>query len=226
MIFVGELRPGRRVPELALVESTGVSRTPLRLAMERLEHEGLLERRASGGFIVREFTLAEIHDAIELRGMLEGTAARLAAERHGDTEELEPLRAIQRDLDRVVRHKTPKLPEFERYIALHDRFHRHLLELARNPLLTRLLQQVVALPFASPSAFVLAQSHDPECHQIMTVGQEHHRAIVEAIAHREGARAESVAREHARLALRSLDVVSRDYRAWQKVPGGAMIRLA
>jgi GntR family transcriptional regulator of vanillate catabolism len=226
LILIGELRPGRRVPELALVSAIGVSRTPLRLAMERLEHEGLLERRQGGGFIVREFTLAEIQDAIDLRGMLEGTAARLAAERHGDVRELDGLREVVRRLDAVVRHRVPKLAEFEQYIELNDRFHRLLLDLARNPLLRRLIDQVVALPFASPSAFVLAQASDPGCHQIMVVGQEHHRAIAEAIERREGARAESVAREHARLAIRSLDVASRDYRAWQKVPGGMLIRLA
>jgi GntR family transcriptional regulator of vanillate catabolism len=226
LILVGELRPGRRVPELRLVSAIGVSRTPLRLAMERLEHEGLLERRSTGGFTVREFTLADIHDAIDLRGTLEGTAARLAAERLGGREDLAALRDVAQQLEAVVRVRAPRLPEFERYIALNDRFHRSLLTLAKNRLLARLMAQVVALPFASPSAFVLAQASDPECHQIMLVGQEHHRAILEAIEHREGARAESVAREHARLALRSLDVASRDYAAWQKVPGGTLIKLA
>jgi GntR family transcriptional regulator of vanillate catabolism len=225
LILVGELRPGRRVPELRLVSAIGVSRTPLRLAMERLEHEGLLERRATGGFTVREFTLAEIQDAIDLRGTLEGSAARLAAERFGDRSDLDDLREIVRRLDLVVRTRVPKLPEFERYIDLNDRFHRALLDLAKSRMLVRLMAQVVALPFASPSAFVLAQASDPGCHQIMLVGQDHHRAILEAIEHREGARAESLAREHARLALRSLDVASRDYLAWQKVPGGGLIRL-
>ncbi len=57
-----------------------------------LEHEGLLETLPGGGFVVREFTRTDIDDAIELRGVLEGTAARLAAERLDSEEELEPLR--------------------------------------------------------------------------------------------------------------------------------------
>jgi GntR family transcriptional regulator, vanillate catabolism transcriptional regulator len=226
MILLGELRPGRRVPELGLVSSAGVSRTPLRLAMERLEHEGLLERRSGGGFVVREFTLAEIHDAIELRGTLEGMAARLAAERFGEGRELDVLRGIVRRLDVVVRRRSPRLPDFERYIALNDRFHRALLDGARSHMLGRLMAQVIALPFASPSAFVMAQAAEPGCHEIMVIGQEHHRTILDAIERREGTRAEALAREHARLALRSLDIASRDYRAWQTVPGGALIRLA
>src|SRR5947207_2258604 len=78
--------------ELPLVARLGMSRTPIRLALERLAHIGLLEAAATGGFTVREFTLAEVRDAIEVRGVLEGTAARLAAERLLDSLELEPVR--------------------------------------------------------------------------------------------------------------------------------------
>src|SRR5215472_13995662 len=77
----GEFHPGERLSELPLVARLGVSRTPIRLALERLAHEGLLEASRSGGFIVREFTVDAVWDAIEVRGVLEGTAARLAAER-------------------------------------------------------------------------------------------------------------------------------------------------
>src|SRR4051794_31806763 len=76
LILDGELPPGVRVAEIPLSERIGVSRTPLRLALARLEHEGLLTSLSSGGFIVRQFTREEIADAIELRGVLEGTAAR------------------------------------------------------------------------------------------------------------------------------------------------------
>ena len=62
------------------MERLGVC-TPVRLALATLEHEGLVEVRDGGGYSVREFTRRDIDDAIELRGVLEGTAARLAAER-------------------------------------------------------------------------------------------------------------------------------------------------
>src|SRR5690349_24794897 len=78
MLLKGEVRPGERLSELALVERLGVSRTPIRLAFDRLAHEGLVEASPSGGFVVREFTIADIWDAIDMRGVLEGTAARLA----------------------------------------------------------------------------------------------------------------------------------------------------
>jgi len=84
LILNGEFAPGRRVSEAPLSGRLGVSRTPLRLALERLAHEGLLEPYPTGGFIVRRFTLDDVWDGIEVRGLLEGAAARLAAERLRD----------------------------------------------------------------------------------------------------------------------------------------------
>src|ERR1700683_1461721 len=91
LILSGEFGPGERMSELPLVERLGVSRTPLRLALGALEHEGLLREVAGGGYVVREFTEADIRDAIELRGVLEGTAARFAVERGAPRRELRAL---------------------------------------------------------------------------------------------------------------------------------------
>src|SRR5438552_17205571 len=84
MLRRGEIARGERISELPLVARLGMSRTPIRLALERLAHVGLLEATTTVGFTVREFTVAEVRDAIEVRGVLEGTAARLAAERLAD----------------------------------------------------------------------------------------------------------------------------------------------
>src|SRR3954462_10129327 len=81
MLLRGDFRPGERLTELSLVPRLKASRTPVRLALDRLANEGLLEALATTGFRVRAFALDDIWDAIELRGVLEGTAARLAAER-------------------------------------------------------------------------------------------------------------------------------------------------
>ena len=80
MILAGELPGGSRIAELAIVEKLGVSRTPIRAALMRLEQEGLLETLPNGGFAVRTFSEREVADAIELRGTVEGLAARLAAQ--------------------------------------------------------------------------------------------------------------------------------------------------
>jgi GntR family transcriptional regulator of vanillate catabolism len=75
LVLTGEFGPGKRISEAPLTVRLGVSRTPIRLALERLAHEGLLEPYPTGGFIVRKFTLNDIWDVIEIRGMLEGGAA-------------------------------------------------------------------------------------------------------------------------------------------------------
>src|SRR6478672_10553781 len=99
MLLAGEFDPGDRISEHPLASRIGVSRTPIRLALERLAHEGLLEPYPTGGFIVRKFTLQDIWDGIEVRALFEGGAARLAAERLVSERDVDGLRKIQRDMD-------------------------------------------------------------------------------------------------------------------------------
>jgi GntR family transcriptional regulator of vanillate catabolism len=223
MILTGALPPGQRVAELKVVDAVGVSRTPLRLAMEKLEHEGLLARRPSGGFTVREFTLRDVQQAIELRGSLEGTACRFAAEAR-EERGLATLRRIVAALDDVLRVSGPTVEVFNRYVELNEQFHDAIVDLAGNPQLKRLIDQVRGLPFGSPSAFVQTQATSPESFRILLVAQEHHRTIAQAIADGDGARAESLAREHARLALRNLDAAVRDVETFRRMPGGILVK--
>jgi GntR family transcriptional regulator of vanillate catabolism len=88
VLLRGEFRPGERIREIQLSQRLQVSRTPLRLVLGRLEDEGLVVARPTGGFVASEFSLKDIHDGIEIRGVLEGTAAKLAAERITRPEEL------------------------------------------------------------------------------------------------------------------------------------------
>ena len=103
LIFNGHFTPGERMSELPLVELLGVSRTPVRLALAELEHEGLLRTLPGGGYVVREFTQGDVRDAIELRGVLEGTAARFAAERGVSARDLTALRATNETIKKLVR---------------------------------------------------------------------------------------------------------------------------
>jgi GntR family transcriptional regulator, vanillate catabolism transcriptional regulator len=63
---------------------------------------------------------------------------------------------------------------------------------------------VVRLPFASPSAFVVVQANSPQARDMLVVAQDQHRQVLDAIQVREGSRAESIMREHARIARRNL----------------------
>jgi GntR family transcriptional regulator of vanillate catabolism len=224
LLLDGAFPPGTRMAELPLVERLGVSRTPLRDALSALAYEGLLELLPGGGYAVRSFTQADIADAIELRGVLEGTVARRAAERRVEPAELAALDAINGELDDVVHREG--FATFERYLALNERFHAELRRLAVSPVLERALAQVMALPFASPNAFVLAEAELPESREILVIAQHQHREITRAIARGEGTRAEGLGREHARLARRNLEIVLEHREVLAGLPGASLLRLA
>lgn len=223
LILSGELSPGERLSEPSVAERLGASRTPVRAALARLAEEGLVEAIPSGGFAVKSFAEEEIQDAIELRGTLEGHAARLAAERGAPSAVIAEMKRLIARLDEATAPPV-NLVSFTDYVALNAHFHEILAEAAGSAVLARQIGRVVALPFASPSGFVLAQAALPEAQRILTVAQEQHRAVVEAIERREGGRAEALMREHARLARRNLEMVLRDHDSLRLVPGGALIR--
>src|SRR5580700_10626202 len=189
MLLRGDFQPGERISELPMVARLGVSRTPIRLALDRLAHEGLLEPSPSGGFVVRSFALSDIWDAIEMRGVLEGTAARLAAERLTHERELTEIRGCMSEMDAYL-GPVPNIDSFARYLDLNDAFHAAVVDLAKSPMLRRTLDQVMLLPFAQPSSVVFARSKMPGAAELFAIGQEHHRVILDAIARRQGARAE------------------------------------
>ena len=136
-ILTGRLRPGERISELQAVETTGASRTPVRMALVRLEEEGLLEAIPSGGFMVKAFSERDILDSIELRGTLEGLAARFAAERGASVRSLEPLKQAMGDIDQLVRQDPVSEEAFSAYVTLNARFHALLTELSASAPLIR-----------------------------------------------------------------------------------------
>jgi GntR family transcriptional regulator, vanillate catabolism transcriptional regulator len=223
LILEGELEPGRRISEIPLSQRLGVSRTPLRLALAELEHEGLLVR-AGGGFAVRSFTLDDVADAIDVRGALEGVAARMAAERLESSRELEALYGCVAQLDTVVRPGRA-IVDFERYVELNERFHDLLVSLARSEVLRDAVDRAAATPFASPSAFVRVQAELPASHDILHEAQAQHHRILEAIETRDGPRADALAREHAMLARDNLHLAMESQAALKSVPGAALIRV-
>jgi GntR family transcriptional regulator of vanillate catabolism len=199
-ILQGQFSPSERLTELGLASRLNASRTPVRLALERLANEGLLDAVPSGGFRVRSFSLADIRDAIEIRGVLEGTAARFAAERLAGPEELVQLKELRSE---AIMEMPVTLQGFAQYLEANKKFHRELWRLAKSPSLFRELEHACKIPFAAPEALVFGIA-DLEQSKA-SVGAEQHRAIVEAIENREGARAEALAREHSRISRSNLE---------------------
>jgi GntR family transcriptional regulator of vanillate catabolism len=223
LILGGVLQPGERISELSVAARTGISRTPIRAALQRLGEEGLVETIPSGGFAVRSFSQQDVFDAIEIRGVLEGLAARLAAER-GPVARLALLQECLGELDQLVEAAIATEEGFPAYISANARLHALIIDLAESPALKRQIDRAAALPFASPSGFVMAPAGMPEAQRILLVAQDQHRCVVEAIANRQGARAEAIMQEHARLAARNLRLALRHEPALQRVPGGTLIR--
>ncbi len=204
MIFAGELVAGARLTELAMVERLGVSRTPIRAALMRLEQEGLLQHYPSGGYAVRTFSEADVADAIELRGMVEGLAVRMAAERGAPAEVMQRAHACLNQIDVLLRTATLNDEAFSNYVALNRQFHALLGALSGSTVMQRELERVGSMPFASPSGFVVVQANSPKARDMLIVAQDQHQQVLDAIARREGARAEAIMREHSRLAQRNL----------------------
>jgi len=224
LIVGGELKPGSRIAELTLVDLLGASRTPIRMALVRLQEEGLLEALPNGGFAVKDFSEADIHDAIELRGTLEGLAARLAAERGISSVLLADARDCLLRIDELLAQ--PELTEdsFNGYVEQNGRFHALLAEMAGSDLVARQLERAKTLPFASPNGFVMARSTGPDARDILVVAQEQHRAVIESIVQREGTRAEALMREHARIAHQNLRQALQSHQTLQRLPGASLIR--
>ena len=225
MLVQGRFSPGERLREVPLAAELKVSRIPLHLALERLAYEGFLHLRSTRGFVVQGFSTEDIRDAIELRGLLEGAAARLATARWQNLRDLEPLRESSREIVSLVRRRKLTIEAFSRYIELNAQFHRGLLDLSRSRMLRRAVEQACSLPFASPSAFLNRQHVSPELKELFVIAADQHVLIVDAIADRDGMRAEFLTREHARVARRNLDDVLKNRESVQHLTAAGLIHL-
>jgi GntR family transcriptional regulator, vanillate catabolism transcriptional regulator len=198
-ILTGKLAPGERVVELKFTEQLEVSRTPLRLALGELEREGLLERLPTRGFRVRSFTMDRIADAVDVRGTLEGMAARLVAERGADADllaELEQCLATgQRLIDEAVAASQPI--EAHAWSEMNLRFHQLLVRGSGNSAIEPVVAFLSRTPMAGAGALTL-QGVIPELETaFIQRAQNDHVDVVDAIRQGAGARAEAIMREHA-----------------------------
>lgn len=222
-IVNGALAGGTRLYEVSLAEDLEISRTPVREALSRLAEEGLLERLPNGGFAVRRFGLGDVVDSIEIRGVMEGMCARLAAERGVSPLRMDEIRAVVREMDECFDAEGEGV-DFDRYAELNAQFHLLLSGLAESPMVAREVQRAASLPFASPSAFVPNHAQFQAFQRSLRAAQDQHKAILDAIANREGARAEAISREHARIARGNLEYIfTKDPEILGRMPGLGLI---
>lgn len=225
-VLRGHFAAGERLSEVEVAEYLGVSRTPIRAAMQRLAEEGLLETVLPSGYLVRVFSQQDIADAIEVRGTIEALAARMAAERGVSRIVLQQMRDCVGRLDLVVDGDLPDVERLEQYAVHNARLHDLILEASGSGIVQRALLRVSSLPFASPNAFVIAQAQQPGSLGIMKLAQMQHHDIVDAIEARAGARVEALVKEHSRIAQKNLELALRDADALGQVVGAPLIRRA
>jgi GntR family transcriptional regulator, vanillate catabolism transcriptional regulator len=183
--------------KLPLAKRLGVSRTPLRLALGEIEKQGLLERLPTRGFKVREFPMEQVAHAIDVRGVLEGMAARIVTERGLDAAtqgELEQCLAEGRELTDIP---PGGVIDPMRWAAMNARFHWAIVRAARNPALTSALEHNERIPMAAAAAITFNSAVQEMAYPLLCRAQEDHVSILQALTRREGARAEALLREHA-----------------------------
>jgi GntR family transcriptional regulator of vanillate catabolism len=224
MTLAGDLAGGSRIAELAIVEVLGVSRTPIRAALMRLEQEGLLQALPNGGYAVKTFSERDVSEAIELRGTIEGLSARLAAERGAAPALLAEARECLAQVDLLLARPALDDQGFAHYVTLNERFHGLLSAMSGSSVIARELERVAGLPFASASGFVVVQADSPQARDMLIVAQHQHRQVLEAIEQREGSRAEALMREHSRIAQRNMmEAVRSPHPRARPVPGMRLI---
>jgi DNA-binding GntR family transcriptional regulator len=183
MIVRGEITPGKRMIESEIAESMGISRTPVREAVHKLEAEGLLNPLPKGGYVVRGLDISDIEETFEIRSILESFASYLAAHRHSNRE-IVPLEE--------------KMEEFQGYLDKHDldeltrintEFHELLYALSRSPRLVKMIHNLRDEIYFLRK--IILHSVD-----MAHLSNKDHREIIKAIKKREAKKVEMLVRDH------------------------------
>lgn len=199
-IMSGVYAPGERLLEVQLARDLNVSRTPIRLAFEELTEDGLLERLPTRGFKVRAFNSDDLEQAIDVRGTLEGMAARIVAERGADENCARMLQECLDAGDALLEEAIAAGRQIDarKWMAINAKFHRALIDGAGNRTLEGAIAYASKIPLASATALSV-QGFEPHLEfTFIERAHQDHYDVVTAIRNREAIRAEFIMREHAR----------------------------
>ncbi len=187
-ILKGRWKGGAHLTEQVLVDLIGVSRTPIRDALRRLESEGLVKISPNTGARVTRWDEIEIDHIFDLRVLLEGHAAALAAEAIS-TERLQQMSSLCDQMESIVNtNETTNLPHVA---TLNDQFHGHILTASGNARLALMVEQVTNMPLVLRTY----AHYDPDS---LTRSMQHHREIVTALTHRDRIWASALVKAHIR----------------------------
>ncbi len=190
MILSGTLAPGAQLSEEALAEHCGVSRTPVRDALRRLESELFIRRSESQRSFVAEWSLDDLEDAFELRAILEGMAARRAAERILPPQ-LEQLKTHNR---RIFEAISANEPDVTRFLEHNRLFHAIILDAAGSSRLASVLGLLIEQPVVWRTAQNYGRDNLQRSHH-------EHEELLAAFARGDGSWAAAIMTGHIRRAF-------------------------
>lgn len=206
-ILDGHYSAGERMAEIPVAQALGVSRTPVRLAFRTLEQEGLLQKVGKRALAVRRFSPADVQCAIEVRGVLEGLAARMLAERGLDTETRATLLDCLRQGEAIIAVERLSEAGIGAWSEVNARFHAAIVDADERRVIADAIARNNHLPFASADSIIIDRSDLARAHQRLRIAQLHHRLVFNALESGEVARVEMLMREHAQIGLRYDDLL-------------------
>lgn len=136
-----DIAPGARLVESRMAQMLGISRTPLREALHKLEREDWIEKISSGGFKVMALTREDIEETFGIRAVLEAYAARLAAQKHRPADLVPLERVMKKFQDCLEKKQTARLPD------INTEFHDLLYAMSDSPRLIKMINQLRAQIF-------------------------------------------------------------------------------
>lgn len=183
-ILQGTMKPGERVSEPDLAERFGISRTPIREAFRQLESEGYLQVVPRKGAVVASLSERDIEEFYAIKIILEGFAARMAAEKLTE-KDIERLEAINKRLESIKEEGDVK-----KFFRVHNEFHEVFIKAAGNEKLYDMINQLV-MKF---SRLRLASLSQPGR---MEISVEEHRNMIKAFRNHDGKKADNLVRHAA-----------------------------
>lgn len=198
-VLSGEYPAGSRLREEELAEAVGVSRTPVREALRRLDAEGVVEFVPNRGAQVAVWSRQDLEEIFSLRALLEGYGARLAASKM-EPAELDELAALADQMETIARRGIEG--HYDQMALLNGRFHRLVLEAARNRRLATLVGSIVELPLQQRT---LRRYSDED----LTRSMRQHRELIDALAAGDTKWAEAVMQAHVLAARHALEATGR-----------------
>jgi DNA-binding GntR family transcriptional regulator len=196
MILTGELLPGARLTEVGLAVRLELSRTPLREALNRLVRDGLVTHESHRGYSVAQFDLKYLEDAFEIRGILDGYAARQAAKNIGSADE-NRLRSIIDRCNAMAAVDNRSVEDLIDEMELGLEIHRIIARASGNQMLVDTLGQILdrCQYFIWLELLWLDE---------WAVARDEHAAIVEAVCSGNGEKAARLASDHVRVSRQNI----------------------